>query len=100
MSNPNNSIDDLNSDYDAEILKEEISEQKISTPSVNVQKDYEQSKKFSTPERELSPEEISPSLGNSFNSDNKQAENEAEGNPQNFLAMAQEIDSKDNKASP
>jgi hypothetical protein len=94
MSNSNKSIDDLNLDYDAEILKEEISEQKVNTPSVNVQKDYEQSKKFSTPDRELSPEEISPSLGTSFNPDNKQAENEAEGNPQNFLTMAQEIDTK------
>ena len=84
-------IQDQNLDYDAEVIKEEIADKKVKAPSVNVQKDYEQSKKFSTPDHELSAEEISPSLGSSFNPDNKQAESSAEGNPENFLSMAQEI---------
>jgi hypothetical protein len=87
----NANIEDQNLDYDAEVIKEEIADKKVSAPSVNVQKDYEESKKFSTPDHELSAEEISPSLGSSFNPDNKQAQSSAEGNPENFLSMAQEI---------
>jgi hypothetical protein len=87
----NANIEDQNLDYDAEVVKEEIVDKKTKSPSVNIQKDYEESKKFSTPDHELSAEEISPSLGRSFNPDNKQTESSAEGNPDNFLSMAQEI---------
>jgi hypothetical protein len=91
MAVSDTSIDDQNIDFDAEVLKEEIADDKEKSPSVNVQSDYERSKDFSTPSHELSPEEISPSLGTSFNLDNKQAESSAEGNPENFLSMAKEI---------
>jgi hypothetical protein len=84
-------IGDQDSDFDAEVLKEEIETDESKSPSVNVQTDYERSKEFSTPDHELSPEEISPSLGSSFNSANKESESSAEGNPENFLEMAQEI---------
>ncbi len=87
----NANIEDQNLEYDAEVMKEEIEKNAVEAPPVNVQSDYEQSKKFSTPDHELSPEEISPSLGASFNPDNKKAESSAEGNPENFLSMAQEI---------
>jgi hypothetical protein len=86
-----------NLDYDAETLKEEISQQKPESPSVNVEKDYEQSKRFSTAEKDLSPEDITPSLGNSFDFENTQSEGLAEGNPEKFLSMAQEIDPKSEK---
>jgi hypothetical protein len=89
----NSNIEDQNSEYDAEVMKEEIGKNTSKSPSVNVQNDYEQSKKFSTPDHELSPEEVSPSLGTSFNPDNKQSESSAEGNPENFLSMVQEINS-------
>jgi hypothetical protein len=89
MDTPN--IDEQNSDFDAEILKEEIGTDESKSPSVNVQTDYERSKEFSTPNHELSPEEISPSLGSPFNSANKESESSAEGNPDNFLEMAQEM---------
>jgi hypothetical protein len=92
MTVANTSIDDQNIDFDAEALKEEIADDKEKSPSVNVQNDYEQSKKFSTPSHELSSEEISPSLGSSFNPDNNQSESSAQGNPENFLSMAKEID--------
>jgi hypothetical protein len=103
MTVTNSSIDDQNIDFDAEVLKEEIAGDEEKSPSVNVQSDYEQSKSFSTPSHELSPEEISPSLGSSFSPDNKQSESSAEGNPENFLSMAREIDpesaSADSKTS-
>jgi hypothetical protein len=92
MTLANSSIDDQNADFDAEVLKEEIASDKEKSPSVNVQSDYEQSKNFSTPSHELSPEEISPSLGSSFNTENKQSESSSEGKPENFLSMAREID--------
>jgi hypothetical protein len=91
MTIMNANIEDQNLDYDAEVIKEEIVDKKTKSPSINIQKDYEESKKFSTPDHELSAEEISPSLGSSFNPDNKQTESSAEGNPDNFLSMAQEI---------
>jgi hypothetical protein len=91
MTIMNSNVEDQSLDFDAEMIKEEIVDKKIKSPSVNIQKDYEESKKFSTPDHELSAEEISPSLGSSFNPDNKQAESSAEGNPDNFLSMAQEI---------
>ena len=84
-------IDEQNSDFDAEILKEEINIDESKSPSVNVQTDYERSKEFSTPDHELSAEEITPSLGSAFNSENKESESSAEGNPENFLEMAQEM---------
>lgn len=87
----NLNIEDQNLEYDAEVMKEEILENKVKAPSVNIQNDYEQSKKFSTPDHELSVEEVSPSLGSSFSSNNKDAESSAEGNPENFLSMAQEV---------
>jgi hypothetical protein len=102
-SNINDQNDTQNTDFDAEVLKEEIAGDKEKNPSVNVQSDYEQSKNFSMPSHELSPEEISPSLGSSFSADNKQSESSAEGNPDNFLSMAREIDpesvSADSKTS-
>jgi hypothetical protein len=87
----NANIEDQNLEYDAEVMKEEISKDKVKAPSVNVQNDYEESKKFSTPDHELSAEEVSPSLGSSFNPNNKDSESSAEGNPENFLSMAQEV---------
>ena len=87
----NVNIEDKNLEYDAEVMKEEILKDKVKAPSVNVQNDYEQSKKFSTPDHELSPEEVSPSLGSPFNPNNKDAESSAEGNPENFLSMAKEV---------
>jgi hypothetical protein len=89
----NANIEDQNLEYDAEVMREEIEKDTVKSPSVNVQNDYEQSKKFSTPDHELSPEEVSPSLGASFHPDNKQSESSAEGNPENFLSMVQEINS-------
>jgi hypothetical protein len=94
MTAANASIDDQSIDFDAEVLKEEIAGGKEKSPSVNVQSDYEQSKAFSTPSHELSSEEISPSLGSSFSPDNQQSESSAEGNPENFLSMAREIDAE------
>ncbi|WP_404790644.1 hypothetical protein [Altericista sp. CCNU0014] len=91
MKDQSTSLDEQNVDYDAELLKEAIAEDEEKTPSTNVQKDYEQSKAFSTPSQERDPEEISPSLGSSFNPENKQSESSAEGNPENFRAMAQEV---------
>jgi hypothetical protein len=58
---------------------------------VNFEKDYEKSKGFSTPDHEIDAAEISASLGSSFNPENKQAKNLVEGNPEEFLTMAQEI---------
>ncbi len=90
-------IEDQSLEYDAEVMKEEIAKDNAKSPSVNIQKDYEESKKFSTPDHELSEEEVSSSLGGSFNSNNKDAESSAEGNPENFLSMAKEV-SPDSKA--
>lgn len=87
----NANLEDQNSEFDAEIMKDEIAKDNLKTPSVNVQRDYEESKKFSTPDHELSEEEISPSLGSSFNPKNKDSESSAEGNPENFLSMAQQV---------
>lgn len=87
----NANIEDQNLEYDAEAMKEAIQKDEVKAPSVNVQNDYEQSKKFSTPDHELSAEEVSPSLGSPFNPNNKDAESSAEGNPENFLSMAQEV---------
>lgn len=91
MATINTNLEDLNSDYDAEVLKEEIAEDKTKAPSVNVETDYERSKQLSTPARDLPASEISPSLGTSFNPENKQSESSAEGNPENFRTMAQEV---------
>jgi hypothetical protein len=91
METQNTSLEEQNVDYDAELLKEAIAEDEEKTPSTNVQKDYEQSKKFSTPSQEREPEEVSPSIGSSFNSENKQSDSSAEGNPESFRAMAQEV---------
>jgi hypothetical protein len=91
MTTINANSDDKSLDYDAEVMKEEIADDKTKAPSVNIEKDYERSKQLSTPERELPAAEISPSLGSSFNPENKQSESSAEGNPENFRTMAQEI---------
>jgi len=93
----NTNLEDQSLDYDAEVMKEEIAEDKTEAPSVNIEKDYERSKQLSTPEHELSAEEVSPSLGSSFNPNNKQSESSAEGNPENFRTMAQEISPEDDK---
>ncbi|MCG9889705.1 MAG: hypothetical protein MH252_01350 [Thermosynechococcaceae cyanobacterium MS004] len=84
-------LEEQNLEYDAEILKEEIENEQTESPAINVQKDYEASKKFSTPDPRRSDEEVSPSLGSSFKTDNPDAQSSAEGNPENFLSMAQEI---------
>jgi hypothetical protein len=84
-------IEDQNLEFDAEVMKEEIAKESVKAPSVNVQNDYEESKKFSTPDHELSAEEVSPSLGSTFSTSSKDAESSAEGNPENFLAMAKEV---------
>lgn len=91
MTPENTSLEDKNLDYDAELMKEAITADETPAPAVNVEKDYEQSKQFSTPEHEMDPAEISASLGSTFNAENKQAEASAEGNPENFRTMAQEI---------
>jgi hypothetical protein len=97
MTTVNTNSEDKSLDYDAEVMKEEIADDKTKAPSVNIEKDYERSKQLSTPEHELPAAEISPSLGSSFNPENKQSESSAEGNPENFRTMAQEINPEDDK---
>jgi hypothetical protein len=97
MTTVNANSEDKSLDYDAEVMKGEIAEDKTKAPSVNVEKDYERSKQLSTPEHDLPAAEISPSLGSSFNPENKQSESSAEGNPENFRTMAHEINPEDDK---
>ncbi|HEY9828275.1 MAG TPA: hypothetical protein V6D19_22785 [Stenomitos sp.] len=80
-----------NTSYDAELLKDAIAEDEAAAPETNISKDYAQSKQFSTPDHELAPEEVTPSLGSSFNPLNDASESTAEGNPENFREMAQEL---------
>jgi hypothetical protein len=91
MTTESTNLEDQNLDYDAEQMKEAIAAEETPAPTVNVEKDYEKSKQFSTPEHEMDAAEISPSLGSSFNPENKQAEISAEGNPEKFREMAHKV---------
>lgn len=91
MTRESTNLEDKNLNYDAEQMKQAIAAKETPAAAINVEKDYEKSKQFSTPERERDTAEISPSLGSSFNPENKQAEISAEGNPAQFRVMAHQV---------
>lgn len=85
-------LEDRNTTFDAQQIKEAIAEEEVAAPKVNVESDYEKSKEFSVPPQDRDASDISSSIGSSFKSEDK-SDSAAEGSPDNFLSMAKEVGS-------
>jgi phosphatidate phosphatase APP1 len=81
--------------YAAEQLKEAIKAEETEVPDVNVEGDYERSQEFSVSSDDAGLAKFdSINEAGSFSNQSEDFDKPEEGNPENFMEMAQELSSK------
>jgi hypothetical protein len=84
--------------FAAEQLKDAIETEETEAPNVNVEGDYKRSKEFSVSSTDSDTAKFdSLNKAGSFSNQSDEFEDPEEGNPENFLEMAQEVSSKTDK---
>jgi hypothetical protein len=84
--------------YAAEQLKDAIETEETEAPNVNVEGDYSRSKEFSvSSDNSDSARFDSINKAGSFSNQSAEFGEPEEGNPENFIEMAQEVSSKTEK---
>ncbi len=84
--------------YAAEQLKDSIEAEEIEAPNVNVESDYKRAQEFSVSSGDTDSAKFdSINKAGSFSSQSEESSDSEEGNPENFMEMAQEIVSKTEK---
>ncbi len=81
--------------YAAEQLKDAIETEETEVPNVNVESDYSRSKEFSVSSEDSDSAKFdSINKAGSFSNQTEEFSDPEEGNPENFIEMAQEVSPK------
>jgi hypothetical protein len=84
--------------YAAEQLKDAIEAEETEAPEVNVEGDYERSQEFSVSSDDAGSAKFdSLNKAGSFSNQSEDFDEPEEGNPENFMEMAQELSSNTEK---
>ncbi len=84
--------------YAAEQLKDSIGAEETEAPNVNVESDYKRAQEFSVSSKDDDSAKFdSINKAGSFSNQSEEFSDSEEGNPENFMEMAQELSSKTEK---